>query len=409
MRQSFPDCAPPAPVADAVLLTFMGLAILSFLLAVSSFVAGIRFRILATRSARRNREGFHPLALVIVACKGIDAGLEQNLDGLLHQDYRDYRVVFALDDFEDEAHGVIRKLAANSKVEITVVEAKPVRSATGKAAALIRAAHEITANDEVIAFMDSDARPPSTWLRDLVAPLGDPTVGAATTYRWYAHDRSLAGATRAAWNAAGTNILFSDRLNFAWGGSYAIRRETFEKTYVAAKWGSALSDDMIVTQAVKALGLQVLYVPRATVVTDEPSDWRTVLEWTTRQTVMMRAYDPRVTRYAGLSYGTIAGSIDLGIALAIVAVIADPAYWVAALLLLSHVPFTAAKSALRLATFRRIVKESLGPMGPYVVGSLVVPWLTLYNLNVARKLRVISWRGSVYELKGPAPIRVVRR
>jgi cellulose synthase/poly-beta-1,6-N-acetylglucosamine synthase-like glycosyltransferase len=243
----------------------------------------------------------------------------------------------------------------------------------------------------------------------LVAPLQDVSIGATTTYRWYTHDRSLASATRAAWNAAGTNILFSDRLNFAWGGSYAIRRETFEKAYVAAKWGTALSDDMVVTQAVKGLALRVRYVPAATVLTEEPCDWRTLLEWTTRQTVMMRAYDPRVTRYAGLSYATIAGSIDLGIALAIVAAIAAPAYWLAALLLLSHVPFTAAKSALRLTTFRRIAGTALGPMGAYILGSLVVPWLTLYNLNVARKLRVISWRGTIYELRGPAPIRVVRR
>ena len=143
--------------------------------------------------------------------------------------------------------------------------------------------------------------------------------------------------------------------------------------------------------------------------TDEPCDWRSVIEWTTRQTVMMRAYDPRVTRYAGLSYATIAGSIDLGIGLAIVAAIAAPAYWLAALVLLSHVPFTAAKSALRLATFRPMTRNPLGPMGIYILGSLVVPWLTLYILSVARKLRVISWRGSIYELRGPAPIRVVRR
>ncbi|TLZ52487.1 MAG: glycosyltransferase family 2 protein, partial [Methanobacteriota archaeon] len=230
-----------------------------------------------------------------------------------------------------------------------------------------------------------------------------------TTYRWYAHDRTLASAARAAWNAAGANLMFNPRMNFVWGGSYAIRRETFERTYIAAKWASALSDDMVVTQAVKGVGLRVAYVPRATVVTDEPTDWRGTLEWTTRQTVMMRAYDPRVTRYAALAYATITGSVDLGIGLAIVAAVADPAYWLPALLLLSHVPFLAAKALLRLATFRRITGHRLGPTGAFVLGSLVAPWLALFNLNAARKLRVISWRGTLYELRGPAPIRVVRR
>jgi len=396
-------------VADAVLLLFLGLATLSFLASVASVLGGVRFRRRVRIAAQRAWLPFAPPVAVVVAAKGVDPGLERNIQALLHQDYPAYRVIFALDEMDDPAHEVIRACARGSKVSVMVATAEPVRNATGKAAALMGAVRELTAQDAVVAFMDSDACPPPTWLRDLVAPLSDPAIGAATTYRWYTHERTVASATRAAWNAAGTNILFSERLNFAWGGSYAIRRETFEKAYIAAKWGSALSDDMVVTQAVKGLGLRVLYVPAATVVTDEPCDWRTLLEWTTRQTVMMRAYDPRVTRYAGLSYATIAGSLDLGIALAIVAAIAAPAYWLAALLLLSHVPFTAAKSALRLATFRRITGKALGPMGAYILGSLVVPWLTLYNLNVARKLRVISWRGSVYELRGPSPIRVVRR
>ena len=396
-------------MADVVPLIFTGLAAFSFCLALASLLGGIRFRILAMQSARNPRPEYAPPAVVIVACKGVDPGLEANLATLLNQDYQNYRVIFALDDFEDEAHDVIRVAAKKTRVRCMVATAEPVRNATGKAAALIGAAKEIAASDEVLAFMDSDARAPRHWLRDLVAPLQDPSIGAATTYRWYTHDRTLASATRAAWNAAGTNILFSERLNFAWGGSYAIRRETFERTFVAAKWGTALSDDMVVTQAVKGAGLRVAYVPAATVLTEEPCDWRGMLEWTTRQTVMMRAYDRRVTRYAGLAYGTVAGSVDLGIALLAVSVIADFAYFLPALLLLAHVPFLAAKAALRLGTFRQITRQRLGPTGAFVLGSLVTPWLTLYALNVARKVRHLAWRGSVYELAGPAPIRVVRR
>ena len=61
------------------------------------------------------------------------------------------------------------------------------------------------------------------------------------------------------------------------------------------------------------------------------------------------------------------------------------------------------------STERTGVEKRLGPAGAYVLGSLVVPWLALYNLSVARRLRVLSWRGALYELRGPPPIRVVRR
>jgi cellulose synthase/poly-beta-1,6-N-acetylglucosamine synthase-like glycosyltransferase len=394
---------------DVVVLFFSALAALSFSAGIASLLGGVWFRVLVRRSSARSWPPYEPPVAVIVACKGVDAGLEANLAALLDQDYAGYRVIFALDDLEDPARPVIRRVAARSKVPVSVVAATPVRNATGKAAALIRAAKEITAKDEVVAFMDSDARSPRRWLRDLVAPLQDPAVGATTTYRWYVHDGTLASAARSAWNAASTNLLFSERLNFAWGGSSALRREVFVRTYIAAKWGSALSDDMVVTQAVKREGLRVAYVPAATVLTDEPCDWRATLEWTTRQTVMMRAYDRRVTRYAALAFGTVAGSIDLGIALAVVAALTNPEYWLPALLLLSHVPLVVAKALVRLTTFRRITGDRLGPAGAFVLGSLVAPWLALYNLNLARRMRYISWRGTVYELAGPAPIRVVRR
>lgn len=394
---------------DVVVLAFLALAALSFGLGLASLAGGVRFRVRVARSLARAWPAYAPPAAVVVACKGVDPGLASNLSALLDQDYPSYRVIFALDRLDDPAHEVIRAVAGYARVPVTVVAADPLRSATGKAAALIRAARELTAHDEVVAFMDSDARPPRHWLRALAAPLQDATVGATTAYRWYAHDRTLASAVRAAWNAAGTSLLFDERRNFAWGGSSALRRETFERAYVAAKWGSALSDDMVVTQAVKGLGLRVAYVPAATVVTEEPADWRGTVEWTTRQTVMMRAYDPRVTSYAAAAYATVAGSIDLGVALAVVAAVSIPGLWAPALLLLAHAPFTAAKAALRLQTFRRVTGQRLGPMGTFALASLVVPWLAISNLNTARKLRVISWRGTLYELRGPPPIRVVRR
>ena len=39
--------------------------------------------------------------------------------------------------------------------------------------------------DEVLVFVDSDARPEKSWLKKLVAPLADETLGASTGYRWF--------------------------------------------------------------------------------------------------------------------------------------------------------------------------------------------------------------------------------
>src|SRR3972149_5863169 len=140
-------------MSDLVVLMFTALAVLSFLVGLGSLLGGVRFRILARKSRRQFWPAYPPPVAVIVAAKGIAPGLE--------------------------AHDVIREAAKKSRVRCIVVTAEPVRNATGKAAALIGAAKELTPVDEVLAFMDSDARPPRDWLRSLVAPLQDPSIGAA--------------------------------------------------------------------------------------------------------------------------------------------------------------------------------------------------------------------------------------
>ena len=127
----------------------------------------------------------------------------------------------------------------------------------------------------------------------LVMPLDDTPVGATSGYRWYVPCHgSVAGSLRSAWNAATLILMAHPRYGFAWGGSSAIRRDVFEKLRIRDAWSRGLSDDLLLTQAVRGAGLKIPFVAACLVPTFEPCTWRQLLEWTNRQTTIARVYMP---------------------------------------------------------------------------------------------------------------------
>ncbi|HYW00127.1 MAG TPA: glycosyltransferase family 2 protein, partial [Candidatus Acidoferrum sp.] len=54
----------------------------------------------------RPKTGFSPTTCLIMACKGEEPGLENNIVAMLHQDYDDYTSVIVTDDTKDPAYRV---------------------------------------------------------------------------------------------------------------------------------------------------------------------------------------------------------------------------------------------------------------------------------------------------------------
>ncbi len=382
-------------------LTVLGIA--AALAALASLLDGLRFRrkVLAARVWGHNT--FLPRTLALVPCRGVDPGLEENLDAVLSQEYPEYRVVFCVDRPDDPAVAAIERVRARHATDAELVIAADAPGLGGKAAALLGGLRTRTLDDEVVVFLDSDIRPPPGMLRSLVQPLAHPAIGATTGYRWYVPVAGgLWSAVRSAWNAAGLNIFFSERYNFLWGGAWAIRRENLDPLDLPSLWRGTLSEDLAVTAAIKSRGLRIEFVPQAVAPTFEDCDRRTCREWTDRQTAMVALWGRHIRDFAAITYGLFDGALLLGLACVALAVLFDTRFLLPAVLFLADVPATVVKGAYRrdsvfLASPHLSVPWRV-PAMRWALANLIVPWLIAGNLVRTRRVDTIDWRGKRYRV-----------
>ena len=138
------------------------------------------------RQLRQRPGDYAPSVTVIVACKGDPPDLAENMSSLLDQDYpgrREY--LLALPSRSDPAHRRIETLLAGRddvQVRLCASEALPSCS-SGKALDLLFALRQAPPQTEILLFADADIRVHRTWISELVSPLQDARVGAATSAR----------------------------------------------------------------------------------------------------------------------------------------------------------------------------------------------------------------------------------
>jgi cellulose synthase/poly-beta-1,6-N-acetylglucosamine synthase-like glycosyltransferase len=272
---------------------------------------------------------------------------------------------------------------------------------------------EADPSSEVFAFLDTDARPRADWLRSLVAPLGDGLTGASTGYRWFLPARGgLASQLRSVWNASIASALGHDtRRNFCWGGSMAVRRETFGRLGMRERWRGTVSDDYALTSALQAEALPIRFVPACLNASVEDCTFGELLEFTTRQLKITRVYAPRLWAFVLVSNLLFVSAFFGGLALT-VARAALGLSFVWPLALVSAVFLLGLwKSFFRLRAVALVLEDEHDRLRAGVWAHLLLWPLTaavfLYNALAAARSRRIRWRGIVYELKSPTETEII--
>jgi ceramide glucosyltransferase len=396
-----------------VIYVFYVLAALLIVQGLLSLLEGIRFRAFIHRSLKEPAGSFTPKVAIIAPCKGVDNGLAENLDALFNQDYPDFEIIFAIASKDDAARPVIeRAKARHPEVASRLVIASSSNHRSQKISNLLSALDAVGAQSEALVFVDSDARAHKGWLRALVAPLTDRSVGAATGYRWYLPDRGgLWSALLSAWNGSVATTLGDHNRNFAWGGATAILRDTFERIDIGQRWQGAVSDDYALTRAIGDARMRISFVPRCLMPSREDVSLGELLEFTTRQVIITRVYRPRTWWVGLISNSLFAAGFFGGIAYALGRVIGGEAAGLLVVMLATIYVLGSLKGALRMIA----AGEGIGSARNCVTGlwwmfCLLWPIVSLvfvYNFVKSATTRRIHWRGVCYEMVSPTRTLIV--
>ncbi len=265
--------------------------ILAALIAVQSFLAAVFIARLRRAPVAPLSDSACPKAALIICVRGRDSTLADCLNAALKQDYPDYALHIIVDSKTDPAWPLVEKLvAANPDIPCTVqVLTNPLTSCSLKCSSLIQGISKLDTSYEVVALLDTDIIPHRSWLRDMVAPLTDPKVGATTGNRWFAPSPpSWPNLYRYAWNAAAIVLMYW--LGIAWGGSMAIKRSVINEGHVLSDWSRTYGEDTAINPALRRLGLRLEFVSSALITERGSCDVSQFLNWVTRQLLSCRLH-----------------------------------------------------------------------------------------------------------------------
>jgi glycosyltransferase involved in cell wall biosynthesis len=371
----------------------------------------LRFRPVALNEASL------PSAAVVLSVRGPDPCLEGTLRNLLDQDYPCFTIHVVVDSPEDAALDLIRAVVRENntdRIAVTFLR-QPKTTCSLKCSALVQAVGDLMSERDVIAFIDGDAQPHRSWLRELVAPLSDPAVGVSTGNRWYRPpDAAWGSLVRYYWNAAAVVQVWLNGI--VWAGSMAMRSEVIRNTNLPQAWSRALSVDATVYQQIRDHDYGVRFVPGVILVNSESITLTAFIRWVQRQLVAAKSCRPgwiiiavhafsltvsQLLPVAAAAWAAVVGRG--GVAALCVAVLV--AYWMVSL---------AAASCLEWAV-RRVVSSYGGPrkwLTPAKLGKMFPAMLlthAAYAYALAKALfrRRVSWRGVEYEIRGRGEVRLI--
>ncbi len=292
-------------------------SLMAFVVVQAGLVAGF-VGSLARFSRPRLADVDCPRAAVVLCLRGGDPFLPACIDALLNQDYPRYDVHIIVDSSADPAAGIVDaalRQHSTDNVHVHVLR-EPKTTCSLKCSSLVQVVRDLAGSCDVMAQLDADVVPHATWLRELVAPLKKPHVGAATGNRWYMPGKPTWGSMiRYFWNSAAVVQMYWYRI--AWGGTLAVKTQVFHESKLLERWSQAFCEDTMLFRELKTMGLEIEFVPSLMMINRETCDTSGFFRWVRRQLLTARLYHPRWFLVAGHGILTsLLPAIAVGLAVA---------------------------------------------------------------------------------------------
>lgn len=373
-------------------------------LAVAAFVASWRAVRARDDSGDPEPRALPPL-VVVRPIRGLDPGLSGNLWAALEQHYPgEMETLFVLDDVHDPAYPVVSRAVETHRerrsgaapARVVVAGPRPARR-TGKLHAMIEGLRAARLDAPLVAFADSDTRPPPTLLAQLAdAVVREPDVGSA-----FAPAVSVAPARTAGdvgygmmldglyGPQAAITMAQEGSLPFIMGQTMVLRREALDAAGGLSASTGQLVDDMHIGAGIAEAGYRNVLIPTRLPIWSEGVSWRAfrslALRWMIygRTGVPMWPFNAPTIAYVG--------AFHLGAGAGLVALLTG-AHAAAAFFAAAALAVSAAVGLIRRAQGAAPVPWRLAWALPLTLALAPVAFLR------AQLARSVEWRGRRYLL-----------
>ena len=219
---------------------------------------------------RRNREpsrDFAPPVSILKPLKGLERKAYDNLASFCRLDYPEYEILFGVDDERDPGIPVIERVIRDfPSVPIRLVIGSAVQATNNKVAKLCRLLPE--ARHELLVMSDGDIRVKPDYLRCVVSPFRDPSVGAVTCLYRGMTDPNLWSeledlSLTTDWLASTLVARKLEGVKFALGATIAITRSRLAEIGGFEALADCAADDHELGRRIAARGYRVELMPSA--------------------------------------------------------------------------------------------------------------------------------------------------
>jgi ceramide glucosyltransferase len=232
-------------------------------------------------------------AVLIIPMHGVPPYLPELWRGICGQTHRLAHVIFAVESAQDPAYERLQKLTGGPPVEVVVAGEATRRGQ--KVHNMLAALGRLEPNDAIVIFADADITPTADWLARLLRDLDSQDIGMTSGYRWLIPtDERWSTAFVCIVNASIASAPRDSKWANAWGGSMALRRHTIEALALPTLWDSAVSDDLTISPAVRALGGKVRSPRDALVPALASYCWKDAIVFGRRQYLFTRTHAPHL-------------------------------------------------------------------------------------------------------------------
>ena len=258
-----------------------------FLFTLFAFMRKICFK----RELKKKSLDFTPCLNVFVPCKGWNENLNTCLRSILNQDYSNYKVIFITESEEDKANIEILKLLKEYNNAFHLISGR-AEMCSQKNHNLLKAVDRYPDCD-IFVFCDSDLLFENYWLSNLVKPFSDESISfSASFYSVEIQDESKKFTSMFYSGFSFYTLMMLLGTDVIWGGSMAMKKNSFEKLRIAELWEKTVVDDMTIAKLVRKENEKVFIVyPNGvkSFISDAMSI-KNVLKWGIRQIQYLKYY-----------------------------------------------------------------------------------------------------------------------